>query len=61
MRLFPLAAAVLLTVAAISLARAVVTREGVGTLEFVVSVVVVVVLVGAALRAGRRAWRTLHA
>ena len=60
MRLLPLAAAVLLFAAAISLARAVVTREGVGTFEYVVSVVLLFVLLGAALDAGRRAWRTLH-
>jgi len=45
----------LLVAVAFSLARALVTHDGVGPLEYIVGIALVVVLAGAALRAGRRA------
>ena len=58
MKLRPLIWAGLLVAVAFSLARALATHDGVGPLEYVVGIVLVVLLAGAALRAGRRAVRT---
>ena len=55
MKLRPLIWAGVLVAVAFSLARALVTHDGVGRLEYVVGIALVVVLAGAALRAGRRA------
>lgn len=55
MRLRPLIWGLLLAVAAYSLGRALVTRDGVGPFEYVVGVVLVALLAVAAFRAGRRA------
>jgi membrane protein DedA with SNARE-associated domain len=57
MKLRPLIWAGLLVAMAFSLVRALVTHDGVGPLEYIVGVALVVVLAGAALRAGRRAVR----
>jgi hypothetical protein len=57
MKLRPLIWGVLLAAAAFSLAQALVTHDGVGPLEYVVGVVLVVLLAAAAFRAGRRAVR----
>jgi membrane protein DedA with SNARE-associated domain len=57
MKLRPLIWAGLLVAMAFSLARALVTHDGVGPLEYIVGIAVVVVLAAAALRAGRRAVR----
>jgi hypothetical protein len=51
-----LSAAVLLVVAA-ALARALVTHDGVGPFEYAVSAVLIVLLLGAAVFAGRRRGR----
>ena len=55
MKLRPLIWAGVLVAVAFSLARALATHDGVGPLEYVVGIVLVVLLAGAALRAGRRA------
>jgi hypothetical protein len=55
MRLRPLIFGLLLAAAAFSLGRALVTHDGVGALEYVVGIALVVGLSVAALRAGRRA------
>ena len=55
MKLRPLIWAGLLVAVAFSLARALVTHDGVGPLEYIVGIALVVVLAGAALRVGRRA------
>jgi hypothetical protein len=55
MKVRPLIWAGLLAAVAFSLARALVTHDGVGPLEYIVGIALVVVLAGAALRAGRRA------
>lgn len=57
MKLRPLIWGLLLAAAAFSLARALVTHSGVGPLEYVVGVALVVLLAAAALRAGRRVVR----
>jgi hypothetical protein len=57
MKLRPLIWGLLLAAAAFSLARALVTHDGVGPIEYLVGVVVVVLLGTAAFRAGRRAVR----
>jgi len=57
MKLRPLIWAGLLVAMAFSLARALATQDGVGPLEYIVGIALVVVLAGAALRAGRRAVR----
>ena len=55
MKLRPLIFGLLLAAAAFSLARALVTHDGVGVLEYVVGIALVALLGIAALRAGRRA------
>ena len=55
MRLRPLIWALLLVAAAFSLAQALVTHDGVGAIEYLVGIAVVVLLAVAAFRAGRRA------
>jgi hypothetical protein len=57
MKLRPLIWGLLLAAAAFSLAKALVTHHGVGPIEYVVGVVLVVALAAAAFRAGRRAVR----
>jgi hypothetical protein len=57
MKLRPLIWGLLLAAAAFSLARALATHDGVGVIEYVVGVALVVVLAAAAFRAGRRAVR----
>jgi hypothetical protein len=57
MRLLPLSAAVLLFAASAALARAVVTRDGLGLLEYVVSVLLILLLVRSAFHAARHARR----
>jgi hypothetical protein len=57
MKLRPLIWAGFLVAMAFSLARALATQDGVGPLEYIVGIALVVVLAGAALRAGRRAVR----
>ena len=57
MKLRPLIWAGLLVAAGFSLARALVTHDGVGPVEYLVGVALVALLVGAAFRAGRRAVR----
>jgi hypothetical protein len=56
-KLRPLIWGLLLAAAAFSLARALVTHDGVGRIEYGVGVALVVVLAAAAVRAGRRAVR----
>ena len=55
MKLRPLIWGLLLAAAAFSLAQALVTHDGVGPIEYVIGVALVVLLAAAALRAGRRA------
>ena len=55
MRLRPLIWALLLAAAALSLGRALVVHDGVGLVEYVVGVALVVLLGVGSLRAGRRA------
>ena len=55
MKLRPLIWALLLAAAALSLGRALATHDGVGLLEYVVGIALVVLLGLGALRAGRRA------
>jgi hypothetical protein len=57
MKLRPLIWGFLLAAAAFSLARALVTHDGVGPIEYLVGVALVALLAAAALRAGRRAVR----
>jgi hypothetical protein len=56
-KLRPLIWGILLAAAAFSLARALVTHDGVGPIEYVVGVTLVGLLAAAAVRAGRRAVR----
>ena len=55
MRLRPLIWAGILAAVTLSLGRALVTHDGVGPLEYLVGIALVVLLAGAAFRAGRRA------
>jgi len=55
MRLRPLIWAGILAAVTLSLGRALVTHDGVGPLEYLVGIALVVPLAGAAFRAGRRA------
>jgi hypothetical protein len=55
MKLRPLIWAGILAAVAFSLGRALVTHDGVGAIEYVVGIALVVLLAGAAFRAGRRA------
>jgi hypothetical protein len=55
MRLRPLIWAGILAAVTFSLGRALVTHDGVGPLEYLVGIALVVLLAGAAFRAGRRA------
>ena len=54
MRLRPLIWAGILAAVTFSLGRALVTHDGVGPLEYLVGIALVVLLAGAAFRAGRR-------
>jgi hypothetical protein len=55
MKLRPLIWAGILAAVAFSVGRALVTHDGVGALEYVVGIALVVLLAGAALSAARRA------
>jgi hypothetical protein len=55
MKLRPLIWAGILAVVTFSLGRALVTHDGIGPLEYLVGIALVVLLAGAAFRAGRRA------
>lgn len=55
MKLRPLIWGLLLVAAAVSLARALATHDGVGSIEYVVGIALVALLAVAAVRAGRRA------
>ena len=55
MKLRPLIWAGILAAVTFSLGRALVTHDGVGPLEYLVGIALVVLLAGAAFRAGRRA------
>jgi hypothetical protein len=55
MRLRPLIWAGILASVTLSLGRALVTHDGVGPLEYLAGIALVVLLAGAAFRAGRRA------
>jgi hypothetical protein len=55
MRLRPLIWAGILAAVTFSLGRALVTHDGVGPLEYLAGIALVVLLAGAAFRAGRRA------
>ena len=55
MKLRPLIWAGILAAVTLSLGRALVTHDGVGPLEYLVGIALVVLLAGAAFRAGRRA------
>jgi len=55
MRLRPLIWAGILAAVTLSLGRALVTHDGVGPLEYLAGIALVVLLAGAAFRAGRRA------
>jgi membrane protein DedA with SNARE-associated domain len=57
MKLRPLIWALLLAAAAFSMGRALVTHDGVGAIEYLVGIALVVLLAVAAFRAGRRAVR----
>ena len=54
MKLRPLIWAGILAAVTFSLGRALVTHDGVGPLEYLVGIALVVLLAGAAFRAGRR-------
>ena len=55
MKLRPLIWAGILAAVTLSLGRALVTHDGIGPLEYLVGIALVVLLAGAAFRAGRRA------
>jgi membrane protein DedA with SNARE-associated domain len=57
MKFRPLIWALLLAAAAFSMGRALVTHDGVGAIEYLVGIALVVLLAVAAFRAGRRAVR----